>query len=166
MVFIFTTNFYFKYVNIYNNFDKLIFFNSPYIIGTIYLYKLGVYVMKLRRGFWVLLLIVLLTGCNSDSVGKKENTSKKTDNKPVISIIADSEQSLALFKKEEKNIEKKFGVHLEYHYPDRLNDNLEDFLFASKQTYDIYMLFPAKISQYVERDLLLPFYNILKTQKI
>ena len=71
---------------------------------------------------------------------------------PSISIIADSEESLALFKQEEKDIEEKFGVIvLEWHYPNRLNDNLEDFLFASNKTYDIYMFFPAKIPEYVER---------------
>ena len=121
--------------------------------------------MKLKRMLWLFLFIVLLTGCNSDPVDKKENASKKNDNNPVISIIADSEQSLALFKKEEKNIEKKFGVQLEYHYPDRLNDNLEEFLFASKQSYDIYMLFPAKIPQYVERGLLLPLDKYTKETK-
>ena len=121
--------------------------------------------MKLIRTFSLLLFIVLLAGCNSDQVNKKENISKSADNKPVISIIADSEQSLALFKKEEKNIENKFDVHLEYHFPDRLNDNLEDFLFASKKTYDIYMLFPAKIPQYVERDLLLPLDKYMEDTK-
>lgn len=123
--------------------------------------------MKLHRTFllFLFIFIMLLTGCRSDSVDKKEEASKNIDNKPVISIIADSEQSLALFKKEEKNIEEKFDVHLDYHYPDRLNDNLEDFLFASNQTYDIYMLFPAKISQYVERDLLLPLDTYIEDTK-
>lgn len=121
--------------------------------------------MKLKRVFWVFLCTVLLAGCNTDSVDKKENSAKNIDHKPVISIIADSQQSLALFKKEETNVEKKFGVQLEYHYPDRLNDNLEDFLFASKQTYDIYMLFPAKIPEYVERDLLLPLDQYTKDTK-
>ncbi len=98
--------------------------------------------------------MLLVSGCNSETKNKKDTASK--NKLPKISIIADSEQSLALFKKEEKNIEKKFGVRLEYHYPNRLNDNLEDFLFASKKTYDIYMLFPGKIPEYVERDMLLP----------
>ena len=52
-------------------------------------------------------------------------------------------------------MKKILAYTLEYHYPDRLNDNLEDFLFASKKTYDIYMVFPAKIPDYVERDMLL-----------
>lgn len=112
--------------------------------------------MKHKRILSLLLFTALLTGCSSNSTFKKENAPKDTATIPVISIIADSEQSLALFKKEEEHIENTFNVQLEYHYPDRLNDNLEDFLFASKQTYDIYMLFPAKIPQYVERDLLLP----------
>lgn len=121
--------------------------------------------MKPQNILWIFIFILLLTGCNSDLANKKESAPKNKDNKPSVSIIADSEQSLALFKKEEKNIEKKFGVHLEYHYPDRLNDNLEDFLFASKKTYDIYILFPAKIPQYVERDLLLPLDQYMKNTK-
>lgn len=121
--------------------------------------------MKPKYILWLFLFVMLLTGCNSDLASKKESVPKNKDNKPSVSIIADSEQSLALFKKEEKNIEKKFGVHLEYHYPDRLNDNLEDFLFASKKTYDIYILFPAKIPQYVERDLLLPLDKYMKNTK-
>lgn len=120
--------------------------------------------MKYTKILSLFLSIVLLTGCYSKPV-QQENVPKYSDHKPVISIIADSQQSLALFKKEEKNIEKKFGVHLEYHYPDRLNDNLEDFLFASKKTYDIYMLFPAKIPEYVERDLLLPLDQYTKNTK-
>lgn len=51
---------------------------------------------------------------------------------------------------------------MEYHYPSRLNDNLEDFLFASKKQYDIYVLFPAKIPDYVERNMLLPVDQYLK----
>lgn len=127
--------------------------------------RLEVNVMKLHKIIWIFLFILLLTGCKQDSADKKDNDSKTSANNPVISIIADSEQSLALFKKEEKNIEEKFNVQLEYHYPDRLNDNLEDFLFASKQTYDIYMLFPAKIPQYVERDLLLPLDTYIEGSK-
>lgn len=119
--------------------------------------------MKTKLLWFTMLLIVILTGCNEkDSVEKEPN--KKNDF-PSISIIADSEQSLALFKSEEKNIEKKFGVQLEYHYPNRLNDNLEDFLFASKKAYDIYMLFPGKIPEYVTRDMLLPLDTYIKNTK-
>lgn len=115
---------------------------------------MGVMTMRLRLWLFPILLI-FLTSCNSFTE-TGQNTAEKDDHLTSISIIADSEESLALFKQEEKNIEKKFGVTLEYHYPDRLNDNLEDFLFASKKTYDIYMIFPAKIPDYVERDMLLP----------
>lgn len=109
---------------------------------------------------WVLIFILIGTGCNiEDKVTSKNN---KTKEMPSISIIADSEQALALFKNEEKNIAKKFGVKLEYHFPNRMNDNLEDFLFASKNTYDMYILFPAKIPEYVERDMLLPLDQYMK----
>ena len=116
---------------------------------------MGVYDMKLLR-LWIFpILLILLTSCNS-ATDKAQNDEVVDKTLPSISIIADSEESLALFKQEEKNIEEKFGVSIEYHYPDRLNDNLEDFLFASNKTYDIYMIFPAKIPDYVERDMLLP----------
>lgn len=112
--------------------------------------------MRIQKIVSLCLFGALLTGCQSNVSEKTETSPKNDENKQVISIIADSKQSLALFMKEEKNIEKKFNVELDYQYPDRLNDNLEDFLFASKQKYDIYMLFPTKIPEYVERDLLLP----------
>lgn len=119
--------------------------------------------MKTKLLWFTVLLIVILTGCNEKDTAEKE-PNKKND-LPSISIIADSKQSLALFKSEEKNIEKKFGVQLEYHYPNRLNDNLEDFLFASKKTYDIYMLFPGKIPEYVTRDMLLPLDSYIENTK-
>jgi multiple sugar transport system substrate-binding protein len=107
--------------------------------------------------------VVLLASCSSrPSVTNKTASSKKL---PVISIIADSKQALALFQQQEKNIEKRVGVRLEFHYPSRLNDNLEDFLFASKKRYDIYVLFPAKIPQYVERNMLLPVDNYINLTK-
>lgn len=109
----------------------------------------------------IYIVIIFMTGCNSSEPTDKKN-DVTNDDLPSISIIADSEQSLALFQIEEENIKKKFGVNLKYHYPDRLNDNLEDFLFASDKMYDIYMLFPAKIPDYVERDMLLPLDSYMK----
>jgi multiple sugar transport system substrate-binding protein len=111
--------------------------------------------MKTKLLLPLLVMILFFTGCKTKETAKEVDEAKN-NNLPSISIIADSEQSLALFRKEEKNIEKKLGVKLEYHFPNRLNDNLEDFLFASKKTYDIYVLFPAKIPEYVTRDMLLP----------
>lgn len=106
--------------------------------------------------------ILLLISCSpKQAIQKKEAAEKKL---PVVTIVADSKQSLALFQQEEKNIEKKFGVRIEFHYPSRLNDNLEDFLFASKKNYDIYVLFPVKIPDYVERNLIIPLDSY--TQKI
>lgn len=121
--------------------------------------------MSLQKKFWLVALITILTGCSSNAVNEKDPKPESTENNPSISIIADSEQSLALFMQEEKNIEEKFNVQLEYHYPDRLNDNLEDFIFASEKKYDIYMLFPAKIPQYVERDLLTPLDTYTKNME-
>lgn len=110
--------------------------------------------MSAKSLFCFLISFTLLTSCSThQSVTNKTTPTKKL---PAISIIADSKQALALFQQQEKNIEKKYGVRLEFHYPNRLNDNLEDFLFASKKRYDIYVLFPAKIPQYVERNMLLP----------
>jgi multiple sugar transport system substrate-binding protein len=119
--------------------------------------------MKTKLLLLSIALIAFLNGCSSKETGQKE--TDYNNNLPSISIIADSEESLALFKKEEKNIEKKFSVKLEYHYPNRLNDNLEDFLFASKKTYDIYMLFPGKIPEYVTRDMLLPLDQYIQDTK-
>jgi len=133
-------------------------------IGTIYPNRTEVITMRTTRLILFLVFILILNGCNSSESTEKVESETKNE-LPAITIIADSEQSLALFKMEEKNIEEKFGVRLEYHYPDRMNDNLEDFLFASKKTYDIYMLFPAKIPEYVERDMLLPLDTYINSSK-
>jgi PII-like signaling protein len=54
-----------------------------------------------------LISIILLASCNSrPSVTTKSTPSK---NLPVISIIADSKQALALFQQQEKNIEKNMA---------------------------------------------------------
>lgn len=102
-----------------------------------------------------LVIVFTLFGC--------ENTTKETEkraggksNLTTIKVIADSEQALEAFRMEEDNIKEKFGVKLEYYFPNRMSDNLEDFLFASNEVYDIYVLFHGKIPQYVERDMLLP----------
>ncbi len=124
---------------------------------------MGVDCIMKTKIIFVILIFVFLVSCSADETTNKEkNTNKKLT---TISIIADSEDSIALFKREEKNIENKLGVKLEYHYPSRLNDNLEDFLFASKKTYDIYMLFPGKIPEYVTRDMLLPLDHYIKDTK-
>ena len=87
--------------------------------------------MKLLR-LWIFpILLILLTSCNS-ATDKAQNDEVVDKTLPSISIIADSEESLALFQQEKNKIEKMYGVRLEFHYPNRLNDNLEEFLFASK----------------------------------
>ena len=118
---------------------------------------MGVYDMKLLRLWIIPILLIFLTSCNS-TTDKAQNDEVVDKPLPSISIIADSEESLALFKQEEKNIEEKFGVSIEYHYPDRLNDNLEDFLFASNETlrYIHDLVSSENTSDYVERDMLLP----------
>ncbi|WP_075980060.1 ABC transporter substrate-binding protein [Bacillus massilinigeriensis] len=101
-----------------------------------------------------LIFALILSGCQKSTT--KEEKQQNTSNLTTIRVIADSEQAFASFKMEEKKMKEKFGVKFEYYFPNRLNDNLEDFLFASGETYDIYILFPGKIPQYVERDMLLP----------
>lgn len=96
----------------------------------------------------------ILSGCQKSTT--KEEKPKDNPDLTTIKVIADSEQALASFKMEEEKMKEKLGVKFEYYFPNRLNDNLEDFLFASGETYDIYILFPGKIPQYVERNMLLP----------
>lgn len=105
-------------------------------------------------------LIVFATGCEKDKTVEKveEDSSDLTQ----LRVIADSEEALAAFRMEEENIKKKFGIKLEYYFPNRMNDNLEDFLFASDEIYDLYILFPGKIPQYVEREMLLPLDHYIK----
>ncbi|WP_338448937.1 extracellular solute-binding protein [Niallia oryzisoli] len=120
--------------------------------------------MRSTRPLLFLIFMIILSGYNT-SPSEEKNKHETNSELPVISIIADSEQSLALFQMEKKNIEEKFGVRIEYHYPDRLNDNLEDFLFASKKNYDIYMIFPGKMPEYVTRDMLLPLDSYIENTK-
>src|SRR5881394_57344 len=119
--------------------------------------------MRAKNLICLLIFITLLVSCSSSLPGKKKTA--QTKKAPVISIIADSKQALALFQQEKNKIEKMYGVRLEFHYPNRLNDNLEDFLFASKKRYDIFVLFPAKIPQYVERNMLLPVDHYVQNTK-
>ncbi len=101
------------------------------------------------------LLCFLISGCsNTENVEKDKN--QDYENLPVLKVVGDSEEAMALLRMEEDAIARKYGVRLEYYYPEWLSDNLEDFLFASDETYDIYILFPAKIPAYVEKDLILP----------
>lgn len=111
----------------------------------------------MRAFLYILSILMILTtfGCE----GKDKQTEEvigNDDNLTTIKVIADSEEALAAFKLEEDNIKEKFGIKLDYYFPNRMNDNLEEFLFASDEVYDIYILFPGKIPEYVERDMLLP----------
>lgn len=104
--------------------------------------------------YLVIIILIVLSGCKEEE--KVGQTTEEVKDLTTLKVIADSEDALAAFKMEEENIKNKFGVKLEYYFPNRLNDNLEDFLFASEETFDIYILFPGKIPQYVEREMLLP----------
>lgn len=104
--------------------------------------------------FSLLILCLLTGGCGQGELARDKNISP--DHVTVLRVVGDSKQSMEAFRLEEETLLQRYGVRLEYHYPDRLSDNLEDFLFASTEPYDIYILFPAKIPQYVERNMLLP----------
>ena len=62
---------------------------------------MGVYDMKLLRLWIIPILLIFLTSCNSPT-DKAQNGKDVDKPLPSISIIADSEESLALFKQEEK----------------------------------------------------------------
>ena len=102
---------------------------------------MGVYNMKLLRLWLIPILLIFLISCNSST--EKQKWMKLLQTITFYIYYCGFEQSLALFKQEEKYRRKIWGT-IEYSYPDRLNDNLEDFLFASKKTYDIYMCFQQK----------------------
>ncbi|WP_039945433.1 extracellular solute-binding protein, partial [Thermicanus aegyptius] len=110
---------------------------------------------KLLIYFFLIILIGSLVGCRANPnapVPTEENRSSLI----TLKVVADSEQAIEAFRMEEKAIREKFHIRFQYFYPDRLSDHLEDFLFASKDTYDLYILFPAKLPEYVEREMLLP----------
>ena len=74
----------------------------------------------------------------------------------VLRIVADSEQAVEAMRMEEALLRERYGVELKFHYPERLTDDLEDYLFATQQQHDIFVLFPAKIPAYVARGWLRP----------
>lgn len=103
----------------------------------------------------LLVFLLLIPGCGGSFAPVTDQPSQD-ETYPVLKIVADSEQAIQAIRMEEKNIEERFHVRLSYYFPERLNDNLEDFLFASNDTYDIYILFPAKLPEYVERKMIIP----------
>lgn len=116
----------------------------------------GVDVKKAPKIQAVLVAVLLAAvGCQSQQQQPNQSIQDSKD-LTVIKVIAESPEAIVPFQNEEEAIAKKFGVRLEYTYPKRITDQMEDFLFASKETYDIYTLFPAKMPEYVERKLLLP----------
>jgi len=119
---------------------------------------------------WIIISVFLLTlvGCIGDNSVKPvvENSNDINDDLPVIKVIGDGPNTMSLFKMEEEEIKKRFGVRLSYNYPDRITENLEQFLFASEEKYDIYIIFPVKVPLYVERDMLLPLEDYMTEEQI
>lgn len=95
---------------------------------------------------------LLLTSCNNKDIF----ASNINKNLTTIKIIAESPGAVSFIKMQEEEIAAKYGIRLEYNYPDRITENLEDYLFASNEVYDIYSIHPVKLPLYVERDMLLP----------
>ncbi|WP_017754802.1 extracellular solute-binding protein [Calidifontibacillus oryziterrae] len=106
---------------------------------------------------FLLLLLSLIISCGlidtTKQVGEEVDNNEST---PTISIIGDGPNTMELLKMEEDEILRRFGVRLSYHYPERITENLEDYLFNTNEKYDIYILFPVKIPLYVERGLIAP----------
>lgn len=98
-------------------------------------------------------ILLSLIGCSSN---KTDTGSKSSTELTPIHIIAESPEAITLFRMEEKELQEKYGIQLVYNYPQRLTDRLEDYLFSTEETYDIFVTFPAKIPLYIERDMLLP----------
>lgn len=102
-----------------------------------------------------MVFLLLLISCNtkesSTPVGSTDN-----DDLTTIKIIAESPGAVQFIQMQEKEIAEKYGIRLEYNYPERLTENLEDFLFATEEQYDIYSIFPVKLPLYVEREMLFP----------
>lgn len=114
--------------------------------------------MKKYLMFGTFLLLLSLIGCGLVNQTEKIDGEKvgMDDSIPTISIIGDGPNTMELFKMEEDEILNRFGVKLAYNYPERITENLEDFLFTTNEQYDIYILFPVKIPLYVERGLIVP----------
>lgn len=124
----------------------------------------------MKKFAWIIIsfLLTSLVSCSGEATLKPvvENTTKVNEDLPEIKIIGDGPNTMSLFKMEEEEIAKKFGVRLSYDYPERITENLEQFLFATEENYDIYILFPVKIPLYVERDMLLPLDSYLSEEHV
>ena len=123
--------------------------------------------MKKRRivanTFITATLLLPLIGC-SPTTTNEANKKSNPDVTP-IHIIAESPEAITLFRMEEKEILEKYGIQLVYNYPQRITDRLEDYLFSTEDTYDIFVIFPAKIPLYTERDMLLPLESYIAKNK-
>lgn len=99
-------------------------------------------------------IILSLIGCSTTKTNQEDQ--KSSPELTTIHVIAESPEAITLFRIEEKELKEKYGIKLVYNYPQRITDRLEDYLFLTKDTYDIFVIFPAKIPLYTERDMLLP----------
>ncbi|WP_458413070.1 ABC transporter substrate-binding protein [Schinkia sp. CFF1] len=113
---------------------------------------------------WAIITMLLfsIAGCtNIKGSVPAEAEENNGDHLTTVKVIAESPGAVQFMKMKEKEIAEKFGIKLVYNYPQRLTENLEDFLFATKEKYDIYSIFPVKLPLYVERDMLLPLENYM-----
>lgn len=103
------------------------------------------------------MLLFTLVGCNISADPRPTEAEENTEgNLTTVKVIVESPGAVQFMKMKEKEIAEKLGIRLVYNYPERLTENLENFLFATEETYDIYSIFPVKLPLYVERDMLLP----------
>lgn len=108
-------------------------------------------------------LLLSLLGCTSEQTNKKVEQSNP--DLTTIHIIAESPEAITLFRMEEQEILESYGIKLVYNYPQRITDRLEDYLFSTDDTYDIFVVFPAKIPLYIERNMLLPLDSYMAKNK-
>ncbi|HHY74979.1 MAG TPA: sugar ABC transporter substrate-binding protein [Bacillus bacterium] len=124
----------------------------------------------MRKYAWFIItsLLLSLVSCSAENTAKRANEKNGSNHEslPEIKVIGDGPNTMALFKMEEEEIAKRFGVRLSYNYPERITENLEQFLFATEEKYDIYILFPVKIPLYVERDMLLPLDSYISEEHV
>jgi multiple sugar transport system substrate-binding protein len=118
--------------------------------------------VKFPRWIIAILLVSIIAGCSKNTQSPSSEETKPDENLIPIKIIADGPNTVSLFKMEEKETEKKFGVRLVYHYPERITENMEDYLFSqTEEQYDIYIIYSAKLPLYVEKDMLIPIDNYI-----
>lgn len=124
--------------------------------------------MKILWAVILTIVLVLLVRCGGNTITDPvvEERQGGDSHLPILKVVGDGPNTVTLFKMEEEEIKKRFGVQLSYNYPERITENLEQFLFATDEKYDIYIIFPVKIPLYVERNMLLPIDSFLKEEHV